>query len=65
MSLSDFFFSISFKQIKELLEKKATLLVTDELLDNELRDQTNIKSNFLTQEIHNQVNIRDLLLLLN
>lgn len=42
-------------QIKELLKKKATLLVTDELLEKELLEYPNIKNNFLTQEIQNQV----------
>lgn len=42
-------------QIKELLQKKATLLVTDEALDNEKQEHKHIITNLLTQEAQNQV----------
>lgn len=44
------------KQIKELIQKKARLLITDELLDNELREQKNIITNLSNYEAQNQVN---------
>lgn len=44
------------KQIKELLQKKAMLLATNESLDNELREQKNIITNLSTHEAQNQVN---------
>ncbi|XP_026819655.1 coiled-coil domain-containing protein 39-like [Rhopalosiphum maidis] len=42
------------KEIKELLKKKAELLVTDESLDNELRDNKNILTNLSSHEVQNQ-----------
>ncbi|XP_025198104.1 LOW QUALITY PROTEIN: coiled-coil domain-containing protein 39-like [Melanaphis sacchari] len=41
-------------EIKELLKKKAELLVTDESLDNELRDNKNILTNLSSHEVQNQ-----------
>ncbi|KAF0760526.1 Uncharacterized protein FWK35_00012662, partial [Aphis craccivora] len=41
-------------EIKELLKKKAELLVTDESLDNELQDNKNILANLSSHEVQNQ-----------